>query len=402
MGIFNYSNQTFIATDLAGILGARLNRSCFSKTDSSELIQEQKVSLWSDLGFTNDDDLQAMQIKNPDGSKATVLNTSKNLGLAPLLNQKVLPKDLKQLLTNSKNELKTGLTLSFGEYPMMLADKKTSEELNKIGLLYPTGKTYTFNKIVAPYYEESNRNHVAGFILNGRNFWGCLDPKAQLFYEQVPEVIYHGEKYVCVTARYVLDHELPNYWKKRVDVDRTSVGYEFLLSNGYPVLFNQNYWVKVDQVEWKTEEFDLTPTKVLLGGIPLGKSYDYTTQYTDEFVEHHFYKDILPSDAKEVAKIQFKDELKDLIVKNNAERVADWSLCVKQAIKPYKGIKTKEAIYVLAYAGQLFDLIQKDKFNKKSLDNELKTPSLVSKQNWRGVVNSFVDIFKSEFFQVRY
>ena len=105
MGIFNYSNQTFIATDLAGILGARLNRACFSKADSSKLIQEQKVSLWSDLGFTNDDDLQAMQIKNPDGSKATVLNTSKNLGLAPLLDQKVLPKDLNQLLTNLKNEL---------------------------------------------------------------------------------------------------------------------------------------------------------------------------------------------------------------------------------------------------------------------------------------------------------
>ena len=110
----------------------------------------------------------------------------------------------------------------------------------------------------------------------------------------------------------------------------------------------------------------------------------------------------MPSDAKEVAKIQFKDELKDLIVKNNAERVADWSLCVKKAIKPYKGIKTKETIYVLAYAGQLFDLIQKGSFDKEGLNKELKTPSLVSKQSWRSVVNSFVDIFKSEFFQVRY
>lgn len=397
MGIFNYSNQTFVATDLAGILGARLNRSCFSKTDSSRLIQEQKVSLWFD-GFSNDDDLRSMQIKNPDGSKTSVLNTSKNLGLAPLLDQKVLPKDLKQLLTDSKNKLQPGLTVSFGEYPMMIADDKTSEELNKIGLLYPTRKTYTFNRIVAPYYEESNRNHAAGFISNNRNFWGCLDPKAQLLYEQVPEVIYHGEKYVRVTARYVLDHELSDYWKKRVDVDRISIGYEFLLSNGFPVLYNQNYWVKVDQVEWKTGKFDLTPTKVLLGGMPLGKSFDFLAPYTDEFVEQHFYKDILPSDAKEVAKIQFKDELKDLITECHAENITELSGCLKQVVKPYIHVKTKESLYVLAYARQLFDLIQKGEHSKKSLDKELKTPSLVSKQNRCG----FISLLFGELSQVRY
>ncbi len=399
MAIFNYSNQTFVATDLAGILGARLNKSCFSKTDSNRLIQEQKVSLW-DNGFSNDDDLLSMQIKNPDGSKTAVLNTSKNLGLAPLLDQKVLPKDLNQLLTDSKNKLKPGLTVSFGEYPMMIADKETSKRLDEIGLLYPTGKTYTFNKIVAPYYEESNRNHVAGCISNGRNFWGSMSPTAQLWYEHVPEVMYHGEKYVCVTARYVLDHELPDYWKKRVDVDRTSVGYEFLLSNGCPVLFNQNYWVKVDQVEWKTGEFDLAPTKVLLGGMPLGKSYDYTAQYTNEFIEKSFYKDILPSDAKEVAKIQFKDELKDLIKKNNAESSSEWSWCVKQVIKSYKDIATKEAIYVLAYASQLFDLIQKGYFNKESLDQELKTPCLKKIPN--GCLLFFKDLFSLSRQNIKY
>ena len=114
--------------------------------------------------------------------------------------------------------------------------------------------------------------------------------------------------------------------------------------------------------------------------------------------EKYFYKDILPSDAKEVAKIQFKDELKDLIKKNNAESSSEWSWCVKQVIKSYKDIATKEAVCVLAYASQLFDLIQKGRFNKESLDQELKTPCLKKIPN--GCLFFFKDIFSSS--KVRY
>ena len=104
MELISYTNQTFSATDLAGILGARLNRTCSLNVDYKKVIQEQKVSLFNSP-YDNDDDLCAMEIKNPDGSRAYVLNTSKNLGLAPVLSLSVLPKDLKQLLTDKKEQL---------------------------------------------------------------------------------------------------------------------------------------------------------------------------------------------------------------------------------------------------------------------------------------------------------
>lgn len=397
MELISYTNQTFSATDLAGILGARLNRTCSLNVDYKKVIQEQKVSLFNSP-YDNDDDLCAMEIKNPDGSRAYVLNTSKNLGLAPVLSLSVLPKDLKQLLTDKKEQLKSGLTLSFGEYPQWVADEKTAEELNKIEKLYPTGKTYTFNTIVSPYYEERNRHHNAGCVYSDQHHRWRLDVSAQLCYENRPEVMYHGEKYVCVTARYVLDHDLPNYWKTRVDNKRISIGHEFILSNGSLVGWGKPYWVKVGEVEWKTDEFVLIPSKVLLGGIPLGAHYDWTTKYTDEFVEKYFYKDILPSDAREVAKIQFKDEVRESINIKNAQDTKELSSCVRRALKPYLNVKTKEALYVVGYASWLFDMIQKGNLNQDTIQEELKTPCLKKKPN--GCLFFFKDIFSSS--KVRY
>lgn len=381
MDILTYTNRTFVATDLAGLLGARLNRTCLPETDCQKMIKDQKVSLWSTSGSYSYD-LFAMEIKNPDASQAFVLNTSKNIGLAPILSHKILPKDLKQLLTEKKGRLKKGLTVSFGEYPMMIADKKTSEILTKIADFYPTGKEYTFNTIISPYCETSNKNDrlFAGMVNDKSCCWKNLPLDAQLLYENVPEVIYHGEKYVCVTARYVLDHPLPDFWKTKIDAHRASVGYDFLLSDGNRIEWNNPYWVKVDTVDWKTGYFDLYPTKVLLGGIPLGETYDFGSRYTDEFVNKYFFKEIIPSDAREVSKAQFKDELKNLIIQNDVQTIDEISYFIQQAVYPYQDVKTKEASFVLAYAHALLKSVQEGVFDKETFINkELQTPCLKKK-----------------------
>ena len=136
-------------------------------------------------------------------------------------------------------------------------------------------------------------------------------------------------------------------------------------------------------------------------GVGLNKHilhYDWTTKYTDEFVEKYFYKDILPSDAREVAKIQFKDEVRESINIKNAQDTKELSSCVRRALKPYLNVKTKEALYVVGYASWLFDMIQKGNLNQDTIQEELKTPCLKKKPN--GCLFFFKDIFSSS--KVRY
>ncbi|MBO7244641.1 MAG: hypothetical protein J6V53_05120 [Alphaproteobacteria bacterium] len=74
---------------------------------------------------------------------------------------------------------------------------------------------------------------------------------------------------------------------------------------------------------------------------------------------------MMPADERDVSKIQFKDELKESIIQNKVNTQPEIAHFVKQNITPYMPIQTKEALFVLGYASQLFDEIQKGNFDKK-------------------------------------
>lgn len=101
---------------------------------------------------------------------------------------------------------------------------------------------------------------------------------------------------------------------------------------------------------------------------------------------------MMPADERDVSKIQFKDELKEFIIQNKVNTQPEIAHFVKQNITPYMPIQTKEALFVLGYASQLFDGIQKGNFDKEKLINQkLKTPCLIKKTF---ALKLFFDIFR--------
>ena len=91
---------------------------------------------------------------------------------------------------------------------------------------------------------------------------------------------------------------------------------------------------------------------------------------------------MMPADERDVSKIQFKDELKESIIQNNVNTQSEIAHFVKQNITPYMPIQTKDALFVLGYASQLFDGIQKGNFDKK-IDKSKAKNTLFDKETIR-------------------
>ena len=163
-------------------------------------------------------------------------------GLRPMVDYN----EIEDLITNSRTNEKGILEVEYGEYPQMLADNVTAEELEKLyqkKVLIKTKKKYTHDitKWQDKYFGFSEKREV--------------------------EYQYKKEKYIRFVA--------------------TTNSHQLVLSNGETSEEGKAYWIKVEPVVWYVdEERDVAFTKkIILSGIQYNEMKKVSGGFNDTHIK---------------------------------------------------------------------------------------------------------------------
>jgi len=238
------------ATDLAVLLGGKL-------TEYGHRNIEGDLNCFNWIASAGQDGLTVYNIDNAlcvEGGDLRYF--SARPVLAPEETAKITP-------TATKKGIKDIEIVEYGEYPQTVADKQTSQELEKLfraQSLRKTGKSYTFDATRLDGYME------------GFKPYNC------------PEFEYKGQKYICIHAR---------------DADH----HHRYLSNGEYLEFPyfENYWVRVEPIEWlKDPSGTWVSKKCLFSGIRFDTRERYDGDFSRAFMKYYldtyFARDMISSE----------------------------------------------------------------------------------------------------------
>jgi len=175
----------------------------------------------------------------------------------------LLPSETVKLTpTNHKTGVNDVEIVEYGEYPQMLADGETSQDLEslfQIGTLTQTGKTYTFD---SANLEDQNTP---------------FQPQTCTEYK------YEGKKYIRCDKPCPYDQS------------------HYLSDGGYPHKY-EVFWVEVQPIEWLADPTGTwVSKKALVGGIQFDTKRYYEGDFSKTFIKHYldtyFAKEIEPSET---------------------------------------------------------------------------------------------------------
>jgi len=168
-----------------------------------------------------------------------------------------LPPSEASKITPSAERVINGIHIvEYGEYPQTVADKYTSDKLERLlksKSLRPTGKSYTFDKL----YCSCDYTY---FNLESHH----------------PEYELDGKKYIRVLGPPYAD--------------------SICLSSGEQIEINKPYWVEVQPIEWLADESGtLVSKKCLFAGIQYDKrdyNGDFSKTFMKDYLNNYFAKEM--------------------------------------------------------------------------------------------------------------
>ncbi|MGN0919804.1 MAG: hypothetical protein ACI4OR_03495 [Alphaproteobacteria bacterium] len=242
-------------TDLARVLGGVTMADCYTSEG------DRSCKAWWSRSSYGDVFVQCVNCYGYDVRKIPHLRfVSARPVLAPSEVLKIGPENIHM-------GAKGVLIVEYGEYPQTIANKETSEKLEKLHkakILPQTGKKYTFDS-------SKVNGYPAGFEA-----------------ETYPEYEMDNKKYVRIPVR---------------DSDSRFEG--------------TPHWVEVQPIEWLMDERRwMIAKKCLFAGIPFDPATAYRKSFSETFIKHYldtyFAKEIEPSEraaSKEVSR-DFEEDLK--------------------------------------------------------------------------------------------
>ena len=246
------------ATDLAVLLGSRSDEprnGDFPRTPEDDCIDYTWTAVPLIFSETNVD-IWAVAREAPGRTGFRCYDRN---SVRPVL----LPSETVKLTpTNCKTGVNDVEIVEYGEYPQMLADGETSQDLESLfqkGTLTQTGKTYTFDSVDC-------KDHDTTF-----------QPRICTEYE------YEGKKYIRCDQP--CPHDEAHY-----------------LSNMHFPHKDDVYWVKVQPIEWLADPTGTwVSKKALVGGIQFDTKRYYEGDFSKTFIKHYldtyFAKEIEPSET---------------------------------------------------------------------------------------------------------
>jgi hypothetical protein len=218
----------------------------------------------------------------------------------------LLPEETAKITpTATKKGIKDIEIVEYGEYPQTVADKQTSQELEKLfraQSLRKTGKTYTFDATRLDGYME------------GFKPWIC------------PEYEYKGQKYICIYARDANHH------------------HRYLSNGEYLSQFCfGDYWVRVEPIEWlKDPSGTWVSKRCLFSGVQFDTKRFYFGNFSKTFMKHYLDTYF----AREIEPSELAVEKRERIIKGLSEKLTEISDLkkVKAIVKPARTPERTETL----------------------------------------------------------
>ena len=214
-------------------------------------------------------------------------------------------------------------SVTSGEYPQMVADKKTSAELENLynaKKLSTTGKTYTLDTA------------------------DVRDRNAKTKLETLQEYLYRDKKYIRVIAR-------PS-------------GSDRKFANGEVIKEGQPYWVEVQPIEWYRDfpSGVLLAKKCLFAGLPLaaGKAKDQLT--IQKYMDTYFAREASLSEWEKLS--EYQQKLEKIVAKKKEDREVRGAMAEK--LKEARRKKTTFLDRLLGASGRKKAVKAAEKFHKKN------------------------------------
>jgi len=222
-------------TDLTLLLGGYMTGGD-DRTSENDLTCDS----WS---ASSDEDYDVLCIDdegNPTGCFTNMRDVSARPVLPPSETVKLTP-------TNHKTGVNGVEIVEYGEYPQTVADRHTSEKLERLHeskSLHQTGKNYTFDSV------DLDDNHTAFKAIS------------------YPEYELDGKRYIRVLGR-------PTYKDSK-------------LSTGEPLETEKPYWVEIQPIEWLVDPTGVwVSKKALFAGIQFGTKVIYDGDFSKTFMKHY-------------------------------------------------------------------------------------------------------------------